>query len=169
MFPLPIYFPSFKVQAFYTVPETPTTFLPPSTPTTPFLKPNLSSISSFLAPCSRIISTCLSVTTSKNRLPGAPFLPTLLNSSSASSANFDRAARRLTAGFWGNVEPGPPRVGKMVCEGLEGRNCAFVWLNVEEFESVGLATTGPSWRARASRAMSGSDASSVTALKVVQY
>lgn len=136
-----------------------TTPLDPNFPTTPFCSPNCFSISSspFLN-SSRIINTCLTVTTSKNLLPAAPLLPKFSNSSSASCANLSRACSNAIAGF-------VPE-GKIDCEGDEADGwkfaCVDCWdcervgpyaeaeeLNVEELDIVGEGCTGPSCERRA--------------------
>lgn len=86
---------------------------PPNLPTTPFRNPNVLSISPSPNPFSSLSTKiCLIVTTSRNCLPSRPFLPILLNSSSASSANLYLAVNRDTAGFC-------LAFGNMDCEGAE--------------------------------------------------
>ena len=81
-------------------PTSATTLLPPNLLTVPSSNPNVRSISPFPTPFSSLItSICLIVTTSKNRLPGNPFLPTFANSASAASVRAARAVRTRTAGF----------------------------------------------------------------------
>ena len=124
----------------------------PNLPTTPFRNPSLLSISPSPNPFSSLSTKiCLIVTTSRNCLPSLPFLPILLNSSSASSANLYLAVNKDTAGFCFAF-------GKTDCEGAEadGWKWEAGWLKVEELDWVGLGWTGPSWERRAARPRSAS-------------
>jgi hypothetical protein len=150
-------------------PALPITPFGPNLRTTPDLSPNRFSITPSSSPNSSLIfNTCLIVTTSKNRLPNASFLPKPSNSASASCAIRERAVSSVTAGLeagdgkmdWAGAEaegwktaPAPPLPsgGEYGWEARGG-----MLLNVEECDSVGTGWTGPSWLSLARCAKSGS-------------